>query len=222
MTKMSNFLKKELEANNFQCVDISNEILSIENFLSKEELDTILKIIEKTPEEKWGIEYTKNLKRFCRDKFGRDDVENLIAEGKYEVTQNWGDKNLNINHSPIYRVIHSRLDDIVQKVDPNLQLSGFATLQRMQPGVELKPHTDQNTDPSIVGAAILYLNDDYTDGQLFFENFKIELKPKPGTLLLFPGNSEYEHGVRVVGPGPIRYVIVGFIKVKGFYMNNKY
>jgi hypothetical protein len=92
----------------------------------------------------------------------------------------------------------------------------------MQPGVELKPHTDQNTDPSIVGAAILYLNDDYTDGQLFFENFKIELKPKPGTLLLFPGNSEYEHGVRVVGPGPIRYVIVGFIKVKGFYMNNKY
>jgi hypothetical protein len=42
------------------------------------------------------------------------------------------------------------------------------------------------------------------------------------TLLVFPGNEEFQHGVRHVGEGPIRYVIVGFIKVKDFYENNKY
>ncbi|NCW13131.1 MAG: 2OG-Fe(II) oxygenase, partial [Chitinophagia bacterium] len=50
----------------------------------------------------------------------------------------------------------------------------------------------------------------------------ISLRPKPGDLLFFPGNEEYEHGVRHVGDGPIRYVIVGFIKEIGHYERNKY
>jgi hypothetical protein len=92
----------------------------------------------------------------------------------------------------------------------------------MQEGVELKSHTDQHTDPSIRYASILYLNDNYKDGELFFKNLDIELKPKPGSLLIFPGTPQYEHGVRHVGAGPIRYVLVGFVKVKNFYVNNKY
>ena len=92
----------------------------------------------------------------------------------------------------------------------------------MQEGVELKPHTDQDTDPSIRHAAILYLNEEYSKGEIFFSNYNIELKPKPGSLLLFPGTKDYNHGVRHVGPGPVRYVLVGFIKVKNFYTNNKY
>jgi hypothetical protein len=96
-------------------------------------------------------------------------------------------------------------------------------MQRMQEGVELKSHTDQHTDPSIKYAAILYINDDYKDGTLFFVNKEnSDLRPRPGTLLVFPGNEEFQHGVRHVGEGPIRYVIVGFIKVKDFYENNKY
>jgi hypothetical protein len=106
--------------------------------------------------------------------------------------------------------------------DPALHLSGIATIQRMQTGVELKSHTDQHTDPSIRYATILYINDDYVDGELFFPKFNIQLKPKPGTMLFFPGNEEYEHGVRHVGEGPIRYVLVGFIKEKDHYKNNRY
>jgi hypothetical protein len=66
------------------------------------------------------------------------------------------------------------------------------------------------------------LNEEYSKGELFFSNHNIELKPKQGSLLLFPGTEDYNHGVRHVGPGPIRYVLVGFIKVKNFYENNKY
>ncbi len=156
------------------------------------------------------------------EKFGRDDVDNLVAEGKFEITRNWEDKNLNISSDPIYRTIHMRLDKMVQEADPTLQLSGFATIQRMQPGVELKSHTDQHTDPSIRYASILYLNDNYKEGELFFKNKDLSLRPKPGSLLIFPGNEEFEHGVTHVAEGPIRYVLVGFVKVKSFYENNKY
>ena len=219
---MSNFLKQQFEANNFKCTDINDEILLVEDFISKEELNILLEIIATTPEEDWSIEYVTNLKRFCLEKFGRDDVDNLVAEGKFEITQNWNDKNLQITQYPISQIIHTRVDSLVRKVDSNLVLGGFGTLQRMQAKVQLKSHTDQHTDPSIRYAAILYLNDDYVDGELFFENLDIEVKPKPGSLLVFPGTDKYEHGVRHVGEGPIRYVVVGFIKVPDFYENNKY
>jgi hypothetical protein len=219
---MPNFLKDILEENNFQVEEIDSEVLIVKSFLSKEELDKIFDVIESTPNEEWFIEYNANLKNFCMQKFGRDDVENLVAEGKFEITQNWQDKNLNIGKYTFQRALFDRLNDLVQKVDNSLELSGFATIQRMQEGVELKAHTDQHTDPSIKHAAILYLNDDYVDGELFFVNSGLELKPKPGSLVLFPGNDEYNHGVRHVGAGPIRYVLVSFIKEKGFYEKNRY
>jgi hypothetical protein len=106
--------------------------------------------------------------------------------------------------------------------DSELHLSGLATIQRMQPGVELKSHTDQHTDPSIRYATIIYINDEYVDGELFFPNLDIQLKPKPGTLVFFPGNEDYEHGVKHVGEGPIRYVLVGFIKENDHYIKNRY
>jgi hypothetical protein len=220
---MSAFLEKEFEDAGYDLEVLHDQILVIKNFLLEEELETILKIINTTKDEEWFIEYTKNLARFCMEKFGRDDVENLVAEGKFEITRGWEDKNLNITEEEISRILQKRLGDLLRISDPSLELAGFGTLQRMQPGVELKAHTDQVTDPSIKYAAILYINDDYKDGTLFFNNKEnSDLRPKPGTLLIFPGNEEYEHGVRFVGEGPIRYVTVGFIKISGFYKEKKY
>jgi hypothetical protein len=220
---MSVFLKKEFDNAGYDTEVFHDNVLFVKNFLHDGELDIILDIIKKTPNEDWSIEYTKNLARFCMEKFGRDDVENLVAEGKFEITQGWEDKNLDITQKEISRVLQVRLGDLISLSDKSLELGGFGTLQRMQPGVELKAHTDQHTDPSIKYAAILYINDDYKDGTLFFKNKEnSDLKPSPGTLLLFPGNEEYEHGVRFVGDGPIRYVTVGFIRVTGFYEENKF
>ena len=220
---MEAFLKKEFDDAGYDTEVFHDQVLFVKDFLKPEELDIILEIIETTPNEEWSIEYTKNLARFCMEKFGRDDVENLVAEGKFEITQGWEDKNLNITTKEISMTLQGRLGKLLELADPSLELAGFGTLQRMQAGVELKSHTDQHTDPSIRYAAILYINDDYKDGTLFFKNKEdSDLRPKPGTLLIFPGNEEYEHGVRFVGEGPIRYVTVGFMKVTGFYEKNKY
>jgi hypothetical protein len=215
-------LKELFKKNEIDFTEITDELISIENFLTDKELEFIWSRISSAKQEDWEIEYTSNLKRFCLQKFGRDDVDNLVAEGKFEITQNWNDKNLNISDSKEYRVFHERLNKLTLETESNFELSGFATIQRMQPGVELKSHTDNHTDPSITYAAILYINDDYVDGELFFKNLNIKLRPKPKTLLLFPGNEKYEHGVELVSEGPIRYVLVGFIKEIGHYEKNRY
>jgi hypothetical protein len=221
-SSMSAYLTKELTDLGIKFEEISKDLLLLEDFISQEEIDDYLEIINNTPDEDWFIEYTSNLKRFCMEKFGRDDVDNLVAEGKFEITRNWEDKNLVIRAYPIYHTVYQRLNKAVVNEGNNLELSGLATLQRMQPGVELKAHTDQDTDPSIRYATILYLNDEYTDGELFFKNLDLKIKPKKGSLLIFPGTSDFHHGVIPVGEGPIRYVLVGFIKEKNFYENNKY
>jgi hypothetical protein len=220
---MDVFLKKEFDDAGYDTEVFHDGVLFIKDFLKDKELDTLLDIIKTTPNKDWSIEYTKNLARFCLEKFGRDDVDNLVSEGKFEITQGWEDKNLDITQEEISKTLQIRLGDLISLSDDSLELAGFGTLQRMQPGVELKSHTDQHTDPSIKYAAILYINDDYKDGTLFFKNKEnSDLRPAPGTLLLFPGNEEYEHGVRFVGEGPIRYVTVGFIKITGFYEQNKF
>jgi hypothetical protein len=217
------FLEKEFNDAGYKTERLLEEVLSVSNFASEDEVKEMLNIIEKTPEDIWFKAYRESLARFCLEKFGRDDVENLVAEGKYEITKDWDDKNLDISQNSISSKLQARMHSLLEVNNKDLELTGFATLQRMQEGVQLKSHTDQHTDPSIRYAAILYINDDYKDGTLFFQNKEnSDLRPKPGTLLVFPGNEEYEHGVRHVGAGPIRYVLVGFIKVKGFYENNKY
>jgi hypothetical protein len=214
--------KEKLIENNLEFTEVTEDILWVKNFLTQEEINFILDVISKASQADWEVEYMGNLKNFCLEKFGRDDVDNLVAEGKFEITQNWVDKNLNIKHHPEQNIFYERLSSIIDKCDSSLMLSGLATIQRMQPKVELKSHTDQHTDPSIQYATIIYINDDYVDGELFFHNLDISLRPKPGDLLFFPGDEKHEHGVRHVGEGPIRYVIVGFVKERDHYERNRY
>jgi hypothetical protein len=219
---MLDAFKKELIDKNFVFEEITNEILWVKDFLTKEDLDFVCGVISNASQADWEVEYMSNLKKFCLQKFGREDVDNLVAEGKFEITQNWVDKNLNIQHHKEQHVFYERLQSMVNNSDPSLILSGLATIQRMQPGVELKAHTDQHTDPSIRYATIVYINDEYEGGELFFPNLDISLKPKPGDMLFFPGDEKHEHGVRHVQEGSIRYVVVGFIKEKDHYEKNRY
>ena len=218
---MSTFLKKELEDNNFQVQEIVEGILLVENFLSAEEVQCFNDIINNTEESEWYNLYLNRLKTFCMEKFGRDDVDNLVAEGKFEITEGWEDKNLDIQQYDISIVVHERLDSLIVSSNKELSLNNF-TFQRMQKGVQLKSHTDQHTDPSIQYATIIYINDNYNGGEVFFPKKDISMKPKAGSLLIFPGTEEFEHGVKFVEEGPIRYVLPGFIKIKDFYKENRY
>lgn len=219
---MSTFLKKELDNNGFTSEEVFPKIILVEDFVTKEEISKYFDIINNIEEDKWKEEYLKNLRTFAKEKFNTEDIESLVAEGKLEITQNWNDKNLNIWDTEICAIVRERIRDLVFEADKKLIFSGFEIIQRMQEGVELKAHSDQSTDPSIFYAAILYINDDYNGGELYFKNFDFKIKPKAGSLMLFPGTEEYEHGVKHVGEGPIRYVLPGFIKVIDFYEKNKY
>jgi len=61
---------------------------------------------------------------------------------------------------------------------------------------------------------LIYLNDDYKGGTLYFDKFNYRLKPKPGMVVLFPSDNRFMHAAEEVTKGT-RYVIVGWAAVKG-------
>lgn len=49
--------------------------------------------------------------------------------------------------------------------------------------------------------SVVYLNDNFSGGETFLEEFSLEIKPKAGMLVAFPGDWEHRHGVRPVKDG---------------------
>ena len=62
-------------------------------------------------------------------------------------------------------------------------------------------------------AAIIYINDAYEGGELCFPDFDLQIKPKAGTLILFPSNSDFKHSVNEVKSGN-RFTVATWYKVK--------
>lgn len=57
--------------------------------------------------------------------------------------------------------------------------------------------------------SIMYLNDEYEGGEIFFPKYDIQLKPKSGTLIFFPSTNMYAHGVTEVTDG-VRFTSAHF------------
>lgn len=59
-------------------------------------------------------------------------------------------------------------------------------------------------------SAIIYLNDDYEGGELEYVHFGVKIKPKAGSVLVFPSNYAYSHIAHSVTSGT-KYAIVTFM-----------
>ena len=71
-------------------------------------------------------------------------------------------------------------------------------------------HYDGTTDSKRSVSVLIYINDDYEGGEIEFPNFKIKIKPKAGTLILFPSNYAYGHIAHPVTSGT-KYVIATWL-----------
>lgn len=89
-----------------------------------------------------------------------------------------------------------------------LQDEGYEVL-KYGPGEFFKPHVDdgaewQNHNRKI--STILFLNDDFTGGELEFTKHGLKVKPKTGTVLVFPSSFAFPH--QVLPPDGNRYTVV--------------
>jgi hypothetical protein len=59
-------------------------------------------------------------------------------------------------------------------------------------GSEMGPHTD-SFSPKANISGVLYINDDYEGGELYFPNQDVRIKPEAGSIIMFPSVEPYVH-----------------------------
>lgn len=193
--------------------EVGPRIYLLHNFATAAELKTLLDEAAKATDEDWRQEYLESMRQHSLEKFGRDDLEQLVNEGLLEVTDNFADKSLAISDTELRITLQDRATKLFDRAG-DLEFTGFMFHQRLYAGSSLIAHFDQYSDKLIQYAGVLYINDDYVKGEIFFPEQELTLHPPAGALLIFPGTKDYIHGVHPVGPGPVRYVLPAFIKTR--------
>lgn len=79
---------------------------------------------------------------------------------------------------------------------------------RWFPGLEQQPHADKqlndgspNPFPTYDLNSLIYYNDDFEGGELYYPQYGVEVKPEPGLAVAHPGDINYLHGVKKVISG---------------------
>lgn len=195
----------------YEVEELAPEIWKVRNFLGQEDRQKVFDFIATLTEEDWIGHYMGHLRDKAEQEFGTRDIEMLQREGKMEITFDWADKNIMFPDMDLINRINQGINKIIA-YDPNLYFTGAGTIQRQYEGSDLKVHVDNHVDPYVAYAAVIYLNDDYVFGEIIFPEQGLEIKPEPGTLLMFSSGETHPHGVNPPGPGPLRYVFPCFIK----------
>lgn len=84
------------------------------------------------------------------------------------------------------------------------------SISKYSTGKEMGPHIDSYGDErSPVLSVVLYLNDNYEGGNLFFPQQDVNIKPSAGSIVVFPSIAPYFHQSKIVTKG-IKYMSPGF------------
>jgi hypothetical protein len=69
-------------------------------------------------------------------------------------------------------------------------------------GTSMGPHTDSSPNPTTEHiSAVLYLNDNYSGGEIAFPDHGVVIKPTAGSLIMFPSTPPFFHESREITNG---------------------
>lgn len=100
----------------------------------------------------------------------------------------------------------------------------YPQLVRWRPKDKLTPHADNieqdgitpNSSPWRQYGAVLYLNNDFEGGKIYYPNLDMMVNPEPGMIVIHPADLKYTHGVSEVTSG-FRYTMVTFFTFNHTY-----
>lgn len=133
----------------------------------------------------------------------KDYLSKLKERDWLESKDNWNKRMAPLSGYPLDQ-INNRFNSIF--IDGNID--GFSMVIRHLTGDRMSSHKDNGSNPTINWGAVIYLNNDYLGGEIYYPDLDVVHKPDPGSMLLHGGS--VEHGVYKVEEG-IKYIMTNFI-----------
>lgn len=187
-------------------VNIDKNIVLIKDIITQEESDSLISLIENATEEEW---------RGYQNDVELNGIQINAAYGS------WKTQMLNLEFAPnLLDKVRPLLDDIQERCNREIKdnygkdymVDTLYSIYRFQEGDMMHEHHDSGLSPKIKNGVVIYLNDDFEGGQIYYPKVKIEVKPVANALLIHPANMIYRHGVKPVTSG-IRYSLAGFARI---------
>lgn len=189
--------------------DISN-IRVFKNFIEEEDRLALLDYCKKTATQTHGkifygiptsgelqylhIKYTRkmydNITNFYKDK---SPIRQPILP-EFDDDPNW-----KINNGDGSYVASFLVHPIGSMMHPHVDIVGYI----QEEGVNVPDYLNKWSGHL---SSVIYLNDDYSGGELYFPDHNLSIKPEAGDYITWPGNRWYQHGVNEVKDG-VRYTL---------------
>lgn len=199
---------------------LSSDIWYWENVLSfPENLKDFINKIDENPEsysriskwENWAASNDPSLA------YGKQKIINRSALKKTTGSDAVDKKTLYIVNSLIMafqmctdRYLESRK---LNKDKYDLKLNPMV-IKAWNEGQYMGPHFDgQDKNKDLAFSLVAYINDDYQGGEISFPNHNVTIKPKAGSLIMFPSQEPYIHEVKPIVSGT-RYMSPTHVYIK--------
>ncbi len=166
----------------------ANNVHIVDNFLSNEEYQKISNFLNNYDESSWVKE------PWTTERTPKESVPEDISELLKKIFQT------------------SRLECMAYyDIEVSDEFKGDYIIRRWSNGSKMRNHVDTDAQKHLHIIGMYYLNDDYDGGEIVFPDYGLKIKPKPNSLIMFPGNENYLHGVLEVLKGFRHTFQVSFI-----------
>ncbi len=187
----------------------NNEIIIVNNFLSENEINSIFKCID--------LNNKVNYKNFISSEYFNDKLIQLPSENNIEELFSENTKRLAaLEYLKNKNNFMQRAEELMLEISKeNLFLTSIDALIRSD-GKGMPVHFDDSPEvieTKIHYGLVLYLNDNYDGGEIYYPKLNLQYKPKSGDMVIHPGTEEYAHGVKDIYNGT-RYAITLFACTK--------
>lgn len=169
----------------------AKNVYVVDNFLSNEEYQKLSNYVNSPDQVSW-IKEPWSTERTEKDSIPEDILE-LLKKIFYTSR---------LNGMDYYGIDLS--DDFLSQY----------LLTKWSKGSKMLPHVDTDAQKHQHIVCMYYINDDYDGGEIVFPDYDLTIKPKSNSLIMFPGNENYVHGVLEVSEGfrytfPMRFAFAG-------------
>jgi hypothetical protein len=134
----------------------------------------------------------------------------------YSDSDNGSEKLLSISNL-IRSAITSATEYYISKIQTkDVAIPNFFDIKKHTDGANMGPHTDSEDESNTknpVLSAVLYLNNNYSGGEIEFAKQGITISSEPGSLILFPSVPPYYHRPLPVTSGT-KYMVPFFLYEK--------
>jgi 2OG-Fe(II) oxygenase superfamily len=111
-------------------------------------------------------------------------------------------------HEGLFQIAQKCMDEYGERWGVGIRFfESFNFVKYDGPGTHFKIHVDHGPTYVSTISMVMYLNDDYEGGEIFFPRFNLTIKPKKGDIVIFPSTYIYEHSSLDMVSG-VKYAVV--------------